>query len=515
MKLRSPYLNPFRAFLERGTEDTDEQASAIENNMSRAVMSALAQIERIESLTSFLQALANYTISNILTERIKTLANRLQGMDPNTVEVGLQTWPGDERQGLPLTNVLLIGIRSSQFEKWTARRPAPSAPKPDAWIYVPGKMLVVFEFKNDDFPLDAVQIASYGHALEIFPVPAHAPRPQPGHVLSPDEAFAVEKACVDIVLDAPWSAVVSGLEAVQQQEGAGTVGSWLCDQALAYLKSNIRPPYEGPKTVLGWLSRSDTPDLRLHLRILVKKMGEALERSASDSGAITFAKDKSGEPDILTGTISEVYVRLHQGGQPIERQWLGKKPRLNLWFGSRYGAAQRVGMDFWVESEGAQQSQKYLKAAADPKLAEESWNKASARHERYGEQFERQFEKWCNSAPGGHVGVYAVRFKGKNQIWKGGGDYADDAPKLPLATPEEALKFLKSNRAALWRFPQVARSGEWKTVDEAQPLVRKPAVALWVSLSVDSLEECGPDANKLQIVLKDAVEQISHIVSSQ
>ena len=259
MILHSPYLNPFRAFLERRTEDTDEQLSAIENNMSRAVMSALAQSERIESLTSFLQQLAKYTASNILRERMETLAKGLQGMDLNTVEVGLQSWPADERRGLSATDVLLIGIRSSHFEKWTTRGTAPSAPKPDAWIYVPGKLLVVFEFKNDDFPLDAVQIASYAHALEIFPAPVNVPRPQPGHGLSPDEASAVQKACVDIVLDAPWSAVVSGLEAVQQRENAGTVGCWLCGQALEYLKSHIHPSYEGPKNNLGLVEPTRHP----------------------------------------------------------------------------------------------------------------------------------------------------------------------------------------------------------------------------------------------------------------
>jgi hypothetical protein len=512
MKLHSPYLNPFRAFLERRTEDTDEQISAIENNMSRAVMSALAQSERIESLASFLQQLAKHTPSKILRERVDTLANSLQGIDPNTVEVGLQSWPGDERRGLSATDVLLIGIRSSFVEKWTAQRPAPSAPKPDAWIYARGKLLVVFEFKNDDFPLDAVQIASYGHALEIFPATVDVPRPQPGHVLSPDEASAVHEACIDIVLDAPWSAVVSGLETVQQWERAGTVGHWLCGQALEYLKSHIHPPYEGPKTILDWLSRGDTPDHRRHLRILVRKMGEELERSASGPGAITFAKDKSGEPDILTGTISSVYVRLQQDRRPIEHQWLGKTARLNLWFDSQYGAAQRVGMDFWVEAEGAQQN---LKVAARPKLAVESWNRASGRQERYAEQFERRFEEWCESGAGGRVDVYAVRFKGKNQIWKGGGDYSGDAPKLRLATPREALGFLRRHRAALWRFPRVGPEGECETIDQAQPLVRKPGVALWVPLNVRSLEECGPDANRLQVLLKDAVDQIAKIASSQ
>ena len=49
MNLHSQYLNPFRAFLERRAEDEDQQLSAIENNMSRAVLSALGHTERIDS----------------------------------------------------------------------------------------------------------------------------------------------------------------------------------------------------------------------------------------------------------------------------------------------------------------------------------------------------------------------------------------------------------------------------------------------------------------------------------
>lgn len=514
MKLRSPYLNPFQAFQERRPEDIEEEISAIENNMSRAAMSALAQIERIESLISFLKQLAKHARSNKLRERIETVANSLEGMDPNAVEVGLQTWPEDERRALSASDVLLIGIRSSHSEKWTVQRLAPLAPKPDAWIHAAGRMLAVFEFKNDDWPLDAVQMASYGHALEIFSPSAKVPQAEPGHGLSPDEAATVQKACDDIVLDAPWSAIVGGLEAVQHAEGAGTVGSWLCSQALAYLKPNIRPAYEGPKTILDWVREAGSAELRPHLRILVKKMGEALERSASTTGAITFAKDKWGELDILSGTISEVYVRLLQDARPIERQWLGKTARLNLWFDSRYGSGRGVGLDFWVEAEGAQQSLR--KVATDPNLAVHSWNKASERQfEKCLPQFERRFAEWCRSAPAAQVGVYAVRFKGKNQIWQGGGYFAGDTPKLEAATPEEALSFLKNNRAALWRFPQVDPLGDCKTIDEAQPLVRKPAVALWVPLNMGSFEECGSDANKLQIVLKHAVDQISTIASSQ
>ncbi|HEV3146738.1 MAG TPA: hypothetical protein VGZ47_22825 [Gemmataceae bacterium] len=119
MKLHSLYLNPFRAFPEIITEDTNEQKedtekqiSAIENNMSRAVMLALAQCERIESLIVFLQQLATDGKSNKLRKRIETLTNSLQGMDPNTVHVGLQAPPDDVRRALPPAAILLIGIRS-------------------------------------------------------------------------------------------------------------------------------------------------------------------------------------------------------------------------------------------------------------------------------------------------------------------------------------------------------------------------------------------------------------------
>lgn len=64
----------------------------------------------------------------------------------------------------------------------------------------------------------------------------------------------------------------------------------------------------------------------------------------------------------------------------------------------------------------------------------------------------------------------------------------------------------------MWRFPKVPEVGpeiEIKTIEEAQPLVRKPALALSIPLDVDALRECGEDAQKLQAVLKDAVARIT------
>jgi hypothetical protein len=370
-------------------------------------------------------------------------------------------------------------------------------------------LLVVFEFKNDGSPLDAVQIASYGHWLGIFQGLVDVPLLQAGRRAGDEYASAVQNACADIVLDAPWSAVVNGLKAVGQRERAGSTGSWLCDQALEYLESTIRPPYEGPKTILDWLRKKDTHEMRTYLRILLRKMGEALEKSAVGAGAITFAKDKSGLPDILTGTISAAYVRICQDGKLVERELLGKTARLNLWFDVRYGEERLAGMDFWVEAEGAQQAAKFLGSAPDDPKAIESWNKASERHSgKFAPQFEERFKEWCSLSPSALVGVYSLGFKGNNQIWKGGGHLAGDASHPERVTAGEALKFLTDNRKAVWCFPRVGPGEQYKTIAEARPLVRKPAVALWVKLDVGSLEQCGADANKLQRLLQDAVKNL-------
>lgn len=504
MQLHSPYLNPFRAFTERVTDAEDGELTAIENNMSRAVMLALGKIERIESFASFLLHLSQQTKSAKLKARIETLANSIEGTDPSALEVDLQTWPGPERRSAE-TSVLLIGVRSSNNDKWTHHRCAPSAPRPDAWIYVPGKLLVVFEFKNDDFPLDAAQMACYAQGLGILP--PDVPCPEPGCCLTEQGADAVQAACADVVLDVPWSMVLTALKKAQEGERNGSICQWLCSEALAYLKSHIRPPYEGPKTIFDWVSRADSSEFGPHLRKLFKRMGAELKKSIRESCDIGFAEDSSDQPDILTGTISAVYVRLTQDGKLVERQWLGRTARLNLWFDSRFGANQQAGLDFWVEAKGASP---FLKAK-DPILA---WNKASESHAAKAREFEDDFAAWSRAAQNCQVGVYAVRFKGKKRMFKGGAAYAVDGPELPRATPQKALTFLQENREALWRFPKVGPGEQCKSIEEAQPLVRKPAVALWVPLDVEALKECGDDADKLQKVLREAVDQISKIASS-
>ncbi|GEM_PF-4693672 len=504
MKLHSPYLNPFQSLPERGIEEPDEPISAIENNMSRALFSALANAEEMDGLTTILRELAQHKDSRGSTElkdRIEILASAIREVDPNTVEVGLQGWPTCALPEPANRNVVLIGIRSSHHEKWTSQQPAPADPRLDGWIHVPGKLLIIFEFKNDEKPLDATQISAYGHRLGIFP--ADVPRPEAGCLLSLEQAHAVQRSCADLVLDAPWSAVVAGLDAIQKQERGGAVGRWLCGQASAYLQSHIRPSYAGPQTILDWLGGPDDGDRRHHLRILVKKMGDALAGATQEPGNITIGKDKSGEPKVEIGTISAVYVRVHQDQQPISREWLGKKCRLNLWFHFIKEAKLRMGMDFWVEATGAQPDL----TRKDPVQA---WNEASVRHtDVYAARFEEDVTAWSKSSSGKHVEVYSLRFKGKNRIWKGGGEYVDDGPKLRQATPEGALRFLQEKEAGIWQFPKVGPENKFKTIEEAQPLVRKPALALSVPLDVNALRECGEDAQKLQTVLKKAVANIT------
>ena len=121
MNLRSDYLNPFQPFPERelNSDGAECPRDAIEDNMSRAVFSAQGNAEGTCALAMFLQKLG---LGSLLQNRTRELADVLRDADPNTVEVGLQTWPTaavEERRGL---HVLLIGISTSHCSIWTHNR---------------------------------------------------------------------------------------------------------------------------------------------------------------------------------------------------------------------------------------------------------------------------------------------------------------------------------------------------------------------------------------------------------
>lgn len=304
MNLQSRYLNPFQPFPERGLDDSNELDFAIENNMGRALMSAIAHSGEMPALSIILRELAHHNDSRgsaELKSRIERAAAAVEATDPQIVEIGLQTWPPFKLGEMPKENILLIGVRSSFRAAWTNQHPAPAEPHPDAWIYVPGKLLVVLEFKNDEYPLDATQICVYAHGLGHL---SH--NVNPGSLLPDDQVPTIQESCADLVLDAPWSAAVAGLDAVQKYGQVGEIGHLLSGQASEYLKSHIRPTYEGPATILDWLGGPDDENRRHHLRILLKKMGTALAGAAPQNGAITFRRDKSGEPKIERGTVSMV-----------------------------------------------------------------------------------------------------------------------------------------------------------------------------------------------------------------
>lgn len=245
MNLRSDYLNPFQPFPERELNSDGRECprDAIEDNMSRAVFSALGNAEGTCALAMFVQVLAQRG-SPVLRSLAEALATALRTTDANAVEVGLQTWPTaavEERKG---QNVLLIGISSSHCSAWTHdQRAAPSLPRPDAWIYVPGRLLLVFECKNDEHSLDATQEPAYAHALGLLTGESSVPRASPGLTLtSAEQRDAVQRACADLVLDAPWDAVVDALRQIEHSECVGELGHWLAAQAAAYIQLHVRPP---------------------------------------------------------------------------------------------------------------------------------------------------------------------------------------------------------------------------------------------------------------------------------
>jgi hypothetical protein len=494
MKLHSPYLNPFQPFPERGLDGQGEERPrfAIEDNMSRAVFSALANAEHPGALVLFLEKLAEQALSSALQARTQTLAAVLSKTEASKIEIDLQSWPTAALQDKNvLKNTLLIGISSSHREAWTHdQRLAPSSPRADAWICVPGEMLVVFECKNDEHPLDATQMSAYAHQLGIFTAGAGVPCAEPGSTLdSPEEAQAVQAACRDRVIDASWSAVVDALTRIQEEKNVENRGCWLAGQAAEYIRLHVRPPYREPQTILDWLEGPDTPDRREHLRTLVKKMGESL------------AEDWEMRP----GVDAAVYVRpsQDQDRKTLRLEGLGKTARLALWFQfTEGGKKEPIGLEYYLQAPGAQPARKKGKP-----ITKDAWNEASRRHSDCANQFEGSLSEWvCNLPSGSRVDVTTVRFKGKKREWQGGGIKAPDGPTLLQATPEEALKFIRTNKPALWRFPPVGPDEE---VEEVADKVRKPALSLRLPLDLSALAACRNDRAALQTFLRNAVARIT------
>ena len=357
MKLHSNYLNPFQPFPERelGNRGKDRPRFAIEDNLSRSVFSALANADSLTVLAAFLQGLVQQHGSTELQVRIKALAETLRNTDPSEVEFGLQTWPAHTILGLESRQKVLIGISSSHERTWTHnQRPAPINPRPDAWIYVPEQMLLIFEWKNDEHPLDATQMSAYAHFLGLLTEYDNVPNAAAGQCLdSAEQAVEVRNACKDLVLDLPWDVVAKALQSIQGDKE--DLGSWLCHKAAEYVRWHIRPPYDGVQTILEWLNGPDTLDRRTHLRKLVERMGDELEKSAKGrQGAITFAKKENGTWDLKHGAGSAVYVKLRQYEKLVQRDLLDRKVDAVLWFPfAAENEIPRIGLEYYIQASGS------------------------------------------------------------------------------------------------------------------------------------------------------------------
>jgi hypothetical protein len=507
MKLHSAYLNPFQPFPERemGKRGEEEPRSATEDNLSRSVLSALANAKGPFAAAEFLQSLVAPQSSPALCTRVEKAAALLRGAAPDDVEFDLQSWPETAMQEWKSLAVLLIGVSSSHRGAWTHdQRPAPEKPRPDAWIYVPGKVLLVFEFKTDEHPLDATQISAYAHSLKLLREADNVPRAEPGQYLKKEEAWAVQKACAGCVLDAPWSAVAAALRRIRQEDGGGSLGRWLCGQAAAYVRWNIRPPYAGVATILEWLKDPDTQERRSHLRTLVNCMGNELRDSAQDRvGAITFAKDTRAKDthekwDLSAGSGSAVYVKLEQDGRPLTHRLLGKAPTAVLWFQfSEHGDdSQRVGLEYYLHAKGSDPGREGQSTVA--------WNKAREKHLGCAEPFEKRMAEWvAKTPPDALVTVSALCFKGKQRIWRGAVE-SPDGPSVPGTTPQGALEFLREHRDKLWVFPGVGPGSEAATIEQAAKRARKPAIGLLIPMDPDALAACS-DGPALQKFLQRTV----------
>jgi len=503
MNSDSQYLNPFQPFPERykaGEVGEERLGTAIEDNLSRSVFSALRNANSAKVVATFLRNLGKHG-STALQQKVTHVAAVIEAADHAEIRFGLQTWPAAALRDRTPLPVILVGISSSHQRAWTHDcRCAPDAPRPDAWIYLPGKMLLVFECKNDENPLDATQISAYAHHLGIIAESENVPKAGAGLTLiSAAEADAVRQACADVVLDVPWATVVDALVQIHQDLGTNEIGRWLCGQAAEYIRWHVRPPYRGVDTILEWLAGPDTSDRRDHLRTLIRKMAAQLANSAAGTPhAITFALDDDQKGDLAVGAGSAVYVKLKRGGEFLQVPWLGRPVNAVLWFDFAEDENQRVGMEFYLQSPGSHPAGK-----GDP---ESDWNRASDRHLASAQSFEKNVAEWASKAPAqSQVVVSAVRFKGKKRNWQGGGTDDSDALNSIRTSPEGALAFLQTHREELWRFPRVGLAGTFRSIPDAAAHVRKPALSLIVPLLVGNLKACGEDDYQLQNVLQAAL----------
>lgn len=501
VKLHSPHLNPFQSYPERALDTTAARPrGAVEDNLSRAVFTALGNANGPAALALFLRSLAtspHSRCSDHLRERTRRLADAIQAGDPEAIEIGLQSWPEAALRHRP-EGVLLVGISSSHRDGWTHdQRPAPESARPDAWVHVPGKVLVVFECKNDENPLDATQMSAYAHALGLLKERDNVPRAAAGSTLaSADEARLVQQACSGVVLDVPWTAALAALRSVRDDQEAGERGRWLCGQAATYLDWHLLPPYRGVQTILDWLSGPDTPDRRAHLRVLVEKLAMSLCDSATGrQGAVTFAVGSAGKPTLRPGAGSAVYADLMQDGKPVTYRWLNGDVAAVLWFSFAQDAGQpRIGLEYYRQASGS-----------DAPSDDAAWDQAADRHLCKAAEFERSVVEWVPHAPpGSKVIVSAVRLRGESPMWRNNAVEAADGPNSGEVDPCQALDFLRDNRVRLWAFPKVG-TGASPSIREARALIRKPALSLVIPLDVAALAECGTDGGGLQAVLRSAL----------
>jgi hypothetical protein len=413
------------------------------------------------------------------------------------VEWDVQSWPERALQERANLDVLLVGISSSHTRAWSYKdRSAPERCRADAWVYVPGKALIVFECKNDNHPLDATQMCVYACELGLFSNDGAISRPCVGSTLSSaDEGVKVENACKEFVLDAPWSSVVSALSQIVQAEG--TVdwrGRWLCEQAIQYLDAHNRPLYEGPVTILEWLKGTNSQRRLGHLRELVRSMGRCL----GECGGMTFATDADGKVDVRHGAGAACYVSLKYNGKPPTREIAAKAVSPVLWFDfAEAGSnAPQVGLEYYLQASGS----------CTESRSRAEWNKASKRHAECARRFEAELDAWVRNHdwPNARVHVEAVCFRGKKRNWMGGGATCREAPASGPVSPQEALQFLRDHRDELWQFPTVETDGA-TAIEKAAKGVRKPAISLILPISRAALIECGADTTKIQRVLEQAL----------
>ncbi len=450
-----------------------------EDNLSRALLIVWRALASQGCLGQALRGLGQGELFARLVDIIQAASGE--------VLIGAQGLPELSDQELLDTPRMLVGISSSRSTgDWTHdQRRWPEHPRPDGWIHVPGKALLVFEAKTADHALDATQVLAYCSRLRLVDECDGYPFPEPGDSLSADAAARYQTLLQPWVLDATWTGALQGLRGCSDLV-EGQIAKFLLSQCADYLEDNRFVPW-GPGC-FGDLGRLDTPRRVENGRLLMGRYGHEIERQEQDLELVPPVVPVLTKPDMPP---QHWRAPLGASGFP----YLGwKGPELDSGLGSSAFFCLNLGevlnpgedsrslftIEIYVEARGANTGLPSRASVSDdtidPKMSG-IWKRSRERHAAHRARWEEALLALPASL---EVTIGAVKYKGINVLWRG--SERDGTLPSVVTTVGDLARGGSEWLDRYWSFPQETPGATLGDYRKMASQVRKPAISLFLEL---------------------------------